>query len=198
MTFKEFLLQERFINLFQSDKDERLKYVDEVWDLLQQSYAPIGGIHGSGFGSKEEMVAKLPFWKLIRKNDKIVTVVVYKDKSGRKMVAGGTDGSKDGKKGLLEILTADLKQQRAFGELSGPLLNFLVKNVGETTIKDYLIDPKIVEKLTGDGIFSVPDDDVHLKKFPLLKDFFYQREIGGSLHTKIALGVPQKKIVDLG
>ena len=195
-TLKEFIqLNERFINLFPKDKEDREKYVDDVWSILQKSYAPIGGIKGSGFGSKEEMIQKLPFWKLVRKNGKIVAVGIYKDKQGRKFVAGATDGSTEGKNGLLEILTNDLTQQRSYVEVSGPLLSLLKKVIGVKDLKKFLLSPDDFEKISGETINTPSESDSEVKRHPELKDFFYQRTLGGHLHTKIAMGTPNKRIV---
>lgn len=67
MSFIEFLT-ESYINLFKEQEKE--KYVDEVWDLIQTSYKPIGGIHGSGFKSKDDMIKNIPFWKLVKRGGK--------------------------------------------------------------------------------------------------------------------------------
>ena len=93
MNFNQFdntitTLFEHVINT--SSRQDKLKYKDEVWNILQLSYQYIGGIKGSGFSSADEMVEKIPYWKLVKKNDKIVAVMLYKDKNGRKMVACGS------------------------------------------------------------------------------------------------------------
>lgn len=65
-TFKELFeqsLTEAFVNLI-NDDPKKIEYVDDVWDIIQRSYAKIGGIHGSGFGSKDEMMKKILFGKL--------------------------------------------------------------------------------------------------------------------------------------
>jgi len=54
--------------------------VDQVWNILQSSYASQGGIKGTGFGSKEEMIRKIPFWKIFRRGDQVKVVFLYKDK----------------------------------------------------------------------------------------------------------------------
>lgn len=55
------------------------------------------------------------------------------------------------------------------------------------TIYNQIIDEvKRIQK--GDEILRPPADDGHLKRFPELKDYFYQRELGGELHTKIMFG----------
>ena len=47
-----------------TDDADREKYAPAVWDLIQQSYAKIGGIKGKGFSSPDDMIMSIPFWKL--------------------------------------------------------------------------------------------------------------------------------------
>jgi hypothetical protein len=56
--FSEFL-QERFLNYFERDAQKKNEVVDEVWNILQVSYKPIGGIKGKGFQSKEDMMKNI-------------------------------------------------------------------------------------------------------------------------------------------
>ena len=56
ISFKRFL-EERFVNALPKDEDLKAKYADKAWELLQKSYAPIGGIKGKGFESKEDMMS---------------------------------------------------------------------------------------------------------------------------------------------
>ena len=189
--FKEFLL-ERFINLFNIDRKEREKYADEVWELLQKSYAKIGGIKGSGFNSKQDMIDNIPFWKLTKKNGKIIVANFYKDKNGRKRVATATDGSDEAKKALANILVQEFS--RSYFEVSKGMLKFLINLVGMDFIKKYAKTPKEAGKILKKDI-SLPDDnDSHMVKYPELKDFLYQRKIASKLETKILLGTTGKTI----
>jgi hypothetical protein len=104
ISFSDFLV-EHVENLSSSEAKE--KYVDEVWQILQDSYKYCGGIHGSGFKSKQDMIDNVPFWKLQKKGGKIVACVMYKDKGGRKMVALGSDGSAEGKKAVKQFIFDD-------------------------------------------------------------------------------------------
>lgn len=197
--FLDILLTERFVNLFTKDVDERKAAVDEVWQIIEDSYRDIGGIKGSGFKSKEDMVAKIPFWKLVRRNGKIVTVVMYKDKLGRKIVAAGTNASPEGKAGLLAIIGDDVNRQRAFGEFSDKLLAFIIKNIGADVIKKYVIDRSRLKEILGDKeIFDPEPGDRYVVKYPTLKDYFYRREIGGEMHTKLSFGTTGNKIITMG
>lgn len=181
------LLVERFVNLF--TKDEKQKYVDQVWDMLQKSYAPLGGIHGSGFESKEDVINKIPFWKVAKTNGRVVAVALYKDKSGRKRVAGATDGTQEGKDKFEQMSKSDIAQERAYAEISSKSLNFILKRWKGSDITKYMVLPKDAEKVLGAELtYPVPDDDPEVLAHPELKKFFYQRDIGGKLHTKLMIG----------
>jgi hypothetical protein len=185
-------LTETFINVF--DTDSKHKYANDVWDIIQSSYAKIGVIHGSGFYNKQDMINNIPFWKLAKKDGKIVAVALYKDKQSRKRIAAGTDGSDDGKRAFADIATNDLSQNRSYSELSGPSLSF-VKRRYTNDIKKYMIPPSEVENMIGDKItYPVNADDQELQTHPEFKDYFYSRIIGGQPHTKLMIGTPKKKI----
>lgn len=193
LSLKEFMLTEKFKNFLQSDTESKEKYAEEVYDMIQKAYESQGGIHGSGFHSPEDMVKNIPFWKLGFKNGKLVAVTMYKDKEGRKTVASATNGSPDGKSVLTNIMIADLAQQRAFKEVSGKALSFLKKN---TNVLDFVMPVDKIQK-TLDKEIRIPEaDDPELVRHPELKDYFYQRKIGGGWHTKIALGTVGNKIIE--
>jgi hypothetical protein len=49
------IINESVKNLFVDDVSTRRKYSKQVWKILQDAYAPIGGIKGSGFNSIEDI-----------------------------------------------------------------------------------------------------------------------------------------------
>lgn len=177
------LVNESFVNLF-SENDKK-KYVDEVWVMIQKAYASQGGMHGNGFQTKEDMISNIHFWKLCKKNDKIVCIAMYKDKDGRKRVAIATNGTDEGKIALLEIMTQDLKQKRCYVELSGRSLRFLASKMN---ILDAAVSIDDVRKKLNEEIRMPASGDSEIAAHPKIKEFFYQRKIGGEWHTKIMLG----------
>lgn len=195
VSFKRFLT-ERFLNIFQSDTDQRKQYAETVWAMLQKAYETIGGIKGSGFNSIDDMVANIPFWKIVRRGTDITAVVMYKDKSGRKLVAVATNGTDQGKKDLAEMMIADLSKDRAFMELSDIALKFMVRQVGYDLLKKYAKRPPEVEKILKDEIHPADQSGINWNAHPPLRDYFYQREIGGHWHTKILFGTTGNKITD--
>ena len=183
--FKQFLITEKIDNFFLSDKEKREKYADQVWDILQSSYKSIGGIKGSGFASKEEMIAKIPMWKIFRRGDVVQAVMMYKDRGGRKRVAIGTNGEKEGKRMLAKGLIDEYKTGRAFGEVSDASLAFIQRLLGDA-VDDVAVPVSVVKRL-------LPDDEI----VPVDK-YLYMRDIGGTMKKKMMLGKPKApKITDL-
>jgi hypothetical protein len=185
-----------------SSTEGRERYVDQVWDILQKSYAPIGGIKGSGFGSKEELVAKIPMWKIFVRGDTVKVAAFYKDKNGRKAVAIATDGSDEAKKIVRDVYKAAF--ENSYGEKSGAALGTQMKLIADKDIPRYFMKPEQVEALTGDKCIPVtkfgvdnldPADRRTWDKFPQLHPYFYVRELGGEMHMKATSGTANLPII---
>jgi len=186
------ILVERFVNLL-GDDPEKDKYVDVVWDMITKSYARIGGIQGKGFSTKEDLINNIPFWKLVRKDGDIVAGAFYRDKEGRKRVAVATNGTDTGKVALASIMANDF--DRAYFEVSDPSLGFMIKQVGLDFVQGYARSVEQAQQISGDELQAPPANDPHVVKYPSLANNFYQRDIGGHMHTKIMLGTTGNKIV---
>lgn len=198
------ILTERFINLIGNDERKR-QYQDQVYDLLQKSYQPQGGIKGSGFASPDDM-RRIPMWKLAVKDGRLVAVVMYKDKNGRKLVASGTDGSHTGKRVLQDIVRNE--DTRSYSEKSKSALNFYMKSVDDPT--EYMKTPQQAQRILPDNPQVIPVSDnpsewpvsdserestlTTLKRYPELKNLGYFREIGGEMLFKVMTGTPEKHI----
>ena len=167
---------ESYVNI--SDEESKRKYAQSVWDILQLSYESLGGIKGSGFESIENMISKIPFWKVIKSNNKVVACILYKDKNGRKLVALGSDGSKEGKRAIAKAIIEEVKTKRSWYEISKDLLKFVERN-----IKDFYENYAIAF----DNLLGIVDGDS--KK---IDQFTYSREIGGEPLKKVAGGVVNK------
>lgn len=185
MKFIDFL-NERYLNLFKAEEKEQ--YKDIVFELIQQSYAYIGGMKGSGFNNPDDMVKNIQMWKLAKINGKIVAGELYKDKGGRKTVATFTDGSSEGKKAMADIFRSGL--DRSYIEISGQALGFLVKSLDRnySLIKKYAKTPQEVSKILKKEVQEPTDDDM-IKRFPELVPFMYSRKLGsGEIVSKVLLG----------
>ena len=161
------LLIERYITLIKPE--DRTQYVDLVWDMLQQTYKKLGGFKSAR--DKEDLIADSSIWKMVRKNGKIVAVSIYKDKFGRKCIASATDGTPDGKAALLQMWLEDTKQNRAWGEFSGPSEHIKLKQGMKPIPNKYVAD------ILGKNILSLNPDGYH-----------YTRLIAGEPHEKILAG----------
>lgn len=163
------ILSERVVNAF--DNDKKKQYSDQVWNILQQSYAKLPGGFGTA-SSVEELIAKSGLWKIIVRNGKVSAVNVYKDQHGRKSIASGTDGSPQGKMDYKMIKNADVKLGRAWAEVSGAPAAMLEKMGAKP------IPSKFAEMLTGKKIMNYDPDGVH-----------YTRLINGEPHEKVMYGI---------
>jgi predicted kinase len=203
------IITEKFINLIgDRSLDQKNQYKQQVFDLLQSSYASIGGIKGSGFDSADDMVANIPFWKLAVKDGKLVAVLLYKDKQGRKSVAAGTDGSRVGKLTLQNMVSAE--SDRSYAEKSKAALSLAIKNMTPAEKSKYLIPVSQVKNITSDPVIPIkdlPESDwpitdpaeiestkTSLERYPELWDYGYFREIGGQQKFKVMMGTPNKEI----
>jgi hypothetical protein len=170
--FKNFL-NESYINVFTTEDKE--KYVDVVWKMLLESYKEIGGLKGSGFSSKQDMIKSLPFWKVIKHNNEVKAVIMYKDKKGRKLVALATDQTADAK----QLIVSTMKEEfsRSYFEVSHGLRTFIMRNMPDL-YKKYLIkfDDAISKGLLDPNEVSKIDE------------YTYDRVIGGTTIEKNMLG----------
>ena len=204
------IITERFLNLFQDDPKKQ-QYKQTVFDMLTRTYAAIGGIKGSGFGSPDEMVEKIPLWKLATKNGKLVAVVLYKDSNGRKSVASGTDGSEEGKTALSNMVGSE--PARSYAEKSKAALNLAMKSLTAQQQQQYLIPIDRVKTILDEPIVPVdglssdqwPVDDpeeisateLTLAKYPQLVKYGYFRKLGSDYKFKVMLGTPNLPVKKL-
>jgi hypothetical protein len=94
------ILVERVINAFSINEKE--KYAEEVWNMLQISYAPIGGFLTATDIS--DLLKKSNLWKIILRNGKISAVKIYRDQFGFKSIASATDGTHQGRHDLIMVM----------------------------------------------------------------------------------------------
>jgi len=197
------VLSETYVNAVGTDDRAmatKKKYLKQVWNILQRSYASIGGIKGKGFGSPEEML-EFPMWKMGVRNGKVHAVVIYKDNNGRKSVAMGTDGSEEGMWFISDIAKQEIT--RSYGEKSKAALGKVLKTFPFDVLKPFLATPERVQQITGKKVIPLkkvskdkwPDDaKLTLSRFPQLIDYGYLRDIGGTYMFKILIGTPGKSI----
>lgn len=178
MKFNDFLF-ESYVNIF-NDSDKKL-YVDTVWKMLYDSYKEIGGLKGSGYSSKEDMIQNIPFWKIIKKDNEIKAVIMYKDKKGRKLVALATDQSPEAK----ILITKTMREEftRSYFEISHGLRSFIMKKLPDLYKRFLIRVDDAIEK----GLL----DSNEITK---IDEYTYDRLIGKTHIEKNMLGTPNLNI----
>jgi hypothetical protein len=170
-------LNEGFHNLFPMNVSGRKKHAQAIFDILQRSYAKIGGLPGEEYESVDAMVMsnKIPMWKVYTAAGVVRAVFLYKDRGGRKLVALGSDGTSEALGVIASRLREDLKG--SYMEVSGPLLRFIQKNCADI-VDQYTISPEQVAEILG-----VEPDDIRQ-----VDEFNYERTINGIPLVKRMLG----------
>ena len=164
-------LNEAFVNAL--TKEDMMKYADDVWKILQDSYKYCGGL--LGMKDVNQLIDESDMWKMVRRNGKINCVVIYSFKrGGRKLCYGGTDGTPQGKADFYKIMQEDinLKDRKAWAEVSEKMEHLYLKN-GPVPIPS-----SIAKQILYDKEFVDYDKD----------GYHYTRYIGGVLATKIMVG----------
>ena len=145
------ILTERILTL--QTHAEKQKYVDQVWDVLQKSYASIGGFGTAADTS--ELINRFPLWKIVIRNGNITAVKVEKSQYGRKSVGVGTDGTSQGKKDIRMLIQTDISMKHTWAETSGKPES-LYRKMGANPIP-----AKFAEFLTRHSILSIAPDGYH-------------------------------------
>lgn len=181
------VIREHYVTLWNDEEDitDKEKYLDQVWDILQKSYASIGGL--ASLKSPKALLANNLMWKLVTRNGKVVCCSISKIVGNtRKMVAGGTDGSAQGKKDFYNMCREDVQrmERNSWAEVSGAMEGIFLFKLNATPIP-----VNIAEKILNDrgkSLVSKESDGFH-----------YKRQIGGKVYEKIMFGnVPEQYRTD--
>lgn len=160
------------------DSNEVPEYSEDIYDLIRNAYASIGG--HPNFNNPSDVMSKdaADSYEVIDldSDPDIDAVSASKTKpAGNKFVATGHDGSKPAKSAVVNHKATELKKRGNFIEVSGKIKDILIaKGVPVITDKDV-----IRRVLKGKEIEFVGDEGE------------YRRKIGGQMHTKILLGNPK-------
>lgn len=175
----ESLVNESIQNLFTNDKKEKAKYADQVWAILQDAYHSQGGLAGSGFKSKEDMIENIPFWKMDIVDGEVLVVVMYKFKNEadngylRKLVALGTKFDPNRAQLIRKKLANIMKMEfsRTLMEVSGLAEAYFLKY-----FKDLYMNSRIKSEI---AMTILPNDEIRP-----IDEYRYERKIGGHWHEK--------------
>ena len=156
--------------------EEKSKFSEEIFDLINNAYTPIGGNPNYQSPSDVDGSEGDANYLVIDFDDdpEFDAVVVDKRKpSGVKGAAMGHDGSREARSLAVNFLAIMLKNKRHYIEVSGKL-------------KDILIDkgvPVVTDKETIQQVMKG-------KNIEMNDDGTYQRYLGGEKHTKTLMGNP--------
>lgn len=168
-------LFESFVNLYSEDPKMNKfdQFKDEVYEILEKSYEPVGGI--LGVSNPDDIVSEGNFWKLFRKSGKIIACAIYKlSGNKRKMKYLGTDGTREGKDALNKIIADDIRLiDRGSWIESSHAVERKFQKMGATPIPAEVV--KIL--MPGKEFVKIHEDGFH-----------YDRVINGVTVTKIAFG----------
>ena len=156
--------------------EEKTKFADEIFSLIDNAYAPLGGNPNYKSPSNVDGSEGDANYLVIDLDDdpEFDAVVVDKTKpSGTKAAALGHDGSSQAKSRSVNFLAIMLKRKGHYIEVSGKLKDILIsKGVPVVTDKE-----TIQQVMKGKSI-EMNDDGT------------YQRYLGGEKHTKTLMGNP--------
>ena len=156
--------------------EEKSKFSKEIFDLINNAYAPIGGNPNYQSPSDVDGREGDANYLVIDFDDdpEFDAVVVDKTKSsGVKGAAMGHDGSKEARSLAVNFLAIMLKNKGHYIEVSGKIKDILIaKGVPVVT------DKETIQKVMKGKNIEMNDDGT------------YQRYLGGKKHTKTMMGNP--------
>lgn len=177
------IVTEHYLTLW-NDKDgdtNKEKYLSQVWNILLESYKDIGGI--ASIKSPEALLADNLMWKLVTRNNKVVCCAIYKITNGsRKLVAGGTDSSSQGKADFYKMCQEDVVrlERNAWAEISGSMEGIFLFKLNAIPVPVNLAEKILNDR--GKTILQKGSDGFH-----------YTRKIGDKVYEKIMFGnVPEQ------
>jgi hypothetical protein len=175
----------QWVKLKRADIENDPAVRQELFDLIQKSYAKIGGhlkikTPDDLLGKNLEIFAV----DLSASDDHVNAVNVNKEEPhGLKGVATGTDGSPEGKEAALKFRASQLKTIGHYAEVSKAMAHIMITHYHVP----YVHAKEFVERVVGQIEWVGPHPE---GKYPGY-DGWYYREIGGEKMLKILVGVPK-------
>jgi hypothetical protein len=161
---------------FNLTPEEQSEFADEIFDLISNAYAPIGG--NPNYKSPDDVVGAEGDAKYMVINldddDDFDAVKVSKSRgAGIKSVAMGHDNSQPAKSAVINITAIMLKEPGNYIEVSGKL-----KDILQSKGVPIVTDKETIQQLLKGKDIEMNDDGT------------YTRYIGGEKHTKTIMGNP--------
>lgn len=172
-----------FSKWVRASNEDLKQFREEIFDMIQKSYAYIGGHHD--FTSPNDITTnEADYWVLAdvdKDNDPDAILAAKTTKSGKKYVVGATDGSQSAKTLLMYTQISKLKQPGFYAEVSHKIADVLIAN--HVPIVN---DEKTVRTVLNKDIKWVGTVLDHPG------DGWYYRNINGQSVLKTLLGKPKK------
>jgi hypothetical protein len=180
------LPKDRWTRLTVSDLKNDPALAEELFLLVQEAYAPIGG-HAK-IKSPADLMKEATFFDAVNidEDDDADAVLLVKQKpAGEKGTGMGHDGTKPAKDAAIKKHAKDLNRPGHYIEVSGAIAHILLTKFSVPVVTDEAIVRRVLNKdLTWIG--QRPDG-----KYPQAAGW-YERAIGSDKHMKILLGEPKK------
>ena len=174
----------KWMRISTSDLRSDPELLQNIFDMLSQSYAPIGG-HANYRNAADLISGGLSIYAIDLSGDGEADAFTI-DKlrsSGKKAVGGGSDGNQPGKDAYVNRRASTLKKRGFYAEMSGAIAHVMLKYKGVKPVTNQAqVEATLGKKVTWVG--EHPQG-----KYPGVNGW-YKRSIGGSSHMKILLGVP--------
>jgi len=174
----------KWVELSKSDLNNNKVLAQELFDLVDLAYKPIGG--HVNITSPSDIVNNASFWVAadIDSDPEADVVKLAKKKPyGLKSVGMGHDGAKASKDFVIAKSGVSLKTKGFYAEMSGAIAHVLLKYHGAPSVNNHADVEKVLGK-TVEWIGAHPDG-----KYPKHPGW-YRRKIAGKSHMKILLGSP--------
>ena len=175
----------KWVELSHDDIAENPEIYDEIFSIIDQSYAYIGG-HANYRSARDIGASDVAVFALIDLDDDREVDAVRMNKRtefGLKSVASATDGSPEAKSKLKDRIGKELTSRGYYAEVSDAAAAVALKK-GAPPISDERVVRKVLGGKDIEWHGEHPDG-----KFPGTEGW-YTRAIGGVPHTKIMVGLP--------
>ena len=154
------------------DLVQKAYFIDQVWEVLLESYSNIGG--GLLFVDKYALIHETSEWKITLSANNVASILIFKAKNGRKIVAMGINRRVNRARNLL-ITSLRQSLQYAWMEVSEMAETFVMKYCDGYK---YLIHNSKASVLLGKKVKPAHDG------------YHYLRVVGDITKEKIIIGVP--------
>ena len=160
---------------------------DELFDMIQQTYASIGG--HVDYKKPSDIPGDADLWKAIDIDSDPEPDVVnfYKRRAGGiKSVGSGTDGTKEAKKALMDNKVKELNKKGNYAEVSGAVAHVLITRHNIPFVNN---EKDAIKALGGKKIEWVGANPNG--KYPDYDGWYYRKLPDGQKHLKIMVGKPK-------